>query len=215
MLRAASALLLASSALAQKCATPAPPPSVNYSLSNFWGSWFEIARVQTEGGNLIQQFCACTNIIYTPHNASAGAAGNASDTDVNNSCRFENAKGAWLNATSYLTQGGSAGGHWSEAYFPGGPQASYNVIIAGSDARGVDYFVEYDCSIGVLGQSNYCLHFLSREPLGFDPALLKALVHQATVTMALNPENRVLNMTMQDQGENWPCLSASFHKGSI
>ena len=200
MRAAAAAALALSSALAQKCQTPAPPPAASYSLAKFWGSWFEIARIQTEGGNLIQQFCACTNIIYTPHNASAGAAGNVSDTDVNNSCRFETAKGAWLNATSYLTQGGAAGGHWSEAYFPGGPEASYNVIVAGTDARGVDYFVEYDCSIGVLGQPNYCLHFLSREPLGFDAALLAQLVQQTTGAMGLNPEKRVLNMTMQDEG---------------
>lgn len=60
--------------------------------------------------------------------------------------------------------------------------------------------VEYDCSIGILGQSNYCLHFLSREPLGFDQTLLQALVHNATVVMGLNPENRILNITTQDDG---------------
>ena len=90
-----------------------------------------------------------------------------------------------------------------EEYFAGGPQASYNAIIAGTDARGVDYYVEYDCSIGVLGASNYCLHFLSREPTGFDATLLAALVYNATQTMGLNPQNRVLNMTTQDDG-CWP-----------
>jgi len=185
----------------QVCKTPAPPPAKSYDLSKFWGSWYEIARIQTAGGNAIQQFCACTNIIYTPANASKG---NASDADVNNSCRFETSKGAWLNATSYLVSGGARGGHWVETYCPPGfsgcPLASYNVIIAGTDERGVDYFVEYDCSTGVLGESNYCLHFLSREPLGFSPTLLSSLVEQTTVTMGLNPEKRVLNITMQDQG---------------
>ena len=42
-----------------------------------------------------------------------------------------------------------------------------------------------------------CLHFLSRQPLGFDPALLNSLVQQATVVMKLNPENRPLNHTLQ------------------
>ena len=72
------------------------------------------------------------------------------------------------------------------------------MIIAGVDSRGVDYFVEYDCSVGVLGQANYCIHILSRRPTGFDAALLAALVQEAAVTMALNPEHRVLNMTMQE-----------------
>ena len=117
---------------------------------------------------------------------------------MNNSCRFESPSGFWLNATSYLTEGGAAGGHWVERYFPGGPAASYNIIIEGTDARGVAYAVEYDCSVGVLGQDNYCLHFLSREPLGFDAALLAALVEQTTVKMALNPQNRILNHTLQE-----------------
>ena len=205
-------------ASAQKCATPAPPPAASFDLSKcacgwpllsnpraapsspltpspraVFGAWFEIARIQTEGGNLIQQFCACTQLIYTP----TPNATNASDGSVNNSCRFESPTGAWLNATSYLSGGGAKGGHWIEQYFPGGPQASYNVIIAGTDARGVDYFVEYDCSVGILGQSNYCIHILSRQPTGFDQALLAALVQEAAVTMALNPEHRVLNITMQ------------------
>ncbi len=96
-----------------------------------------------------------------------------------------------------LTQGGAEGGHWIEQYFPGGPAASYNIIIAGTDARGVDYAVEYDCSTGVFGD-NYCLHFLSREPSGFDPVLLDTLVQKTTVSMGLNPQNRPLNHTLQE-----------------
>ena len=185
---------------AQVCKTPAPPPALSYSLSSFWGSWYEIARIQTAGGNAIQQFCACTNIIYSP----AAKGSNESDTDVNNSCRYETPSGFWLNASSYLIDGGTNGGHWVETYCPPGlsgcPLASYNVIIAGNDTRGVPYFVEYDCSTGILGESNYCLHFLSREPTGFDMNLLQTLIYNTTTLMQLNPENRVVNMTMQEQG---------------
>jgi lipocalin len=189
----AAALLLVSlpAVVSQGCT--APPPATNYAFANFTGAWYEIARIQTAGGNLIQQFCACTQIIYTPDAHPA----NASDVDVNNSCRFENPSGFWLNATSYLTDGGQNGGHWIERYFPGGPAASYNIILTGSDARGVQWAVEYDCSTGVLG-ANYCLHYLSRSPLGFDAALLASLIKETTVTMGLNPENRPLNMTMQE-----------------
>ena len=42
-----------------------------------------------------------------------------------------------------------------------------------------------------------CLHFLSRQPQGFDAGLLASLVNQATVVMKLNPENRPLNHTLQ------------------
>jgi hypothetical protein len=61
----------------------------------------------------------------------------------------------------------------------------------------VQWAVEYDCSSGVLGE-NYCLHYLSREPLGFDAQLLDSLIKQTTVVMGLNPQNRPLNHTMQD-----------------
>lgn len=209
-------------ARAQDCS--APPPAANFNFATFAGSWFEIARIQTAGGNLIQQFCACTEIIYTPDAHPT----NATDLDVNNSCRFESPSGFWLNATSYLNDGGAAGGHWIERYFPGGPPASYNIILTGTDARGVQWAVEYDCSNDALFGNNYvrrglcgkcgetsraarsdpptphaplpraqCLHFLSRQPLGFDAALLASLVKQTNVTMGLNPENRPLNMTMQ------------------
>ena len=100
-----------------------------------FGSWYEIARIQTAGGNALQQFCACTQLIYSP----TPNAKNVSDTTVVNSCRFENSGGFFLNATSYLTEGGADGGHWVEQYFSGGPEASYNAIIAGTDARGVPY----------------------------------------------------------------------------
>jgi hypothetical protein len=42
-----------------------------------------------------------------------------------------------------------------------------------------------------------CLHYLSREPTGFDPVLLASLVNQTTITLKLNPENRPLNHTLQ------------------
>ena len=89
-------------------------------------------------------------------------------------------------------------GHWDEVYFPGGPPASYNIILAGTDDRGVDYAVEYDCSNNALFGDNYCIHILSRQPTGFPSELADALVLQTTVTMGLNPQNRAINYTMQE-----------------
>lgn len=90
-------------------------------------------------------------------------------------------------------------GHWLEAYCPlsdGCPPASYNIILDGTDANGTPYAVEYDCSNNALFGNNYCLHFLSRTPT-MDQGTLNKLLHQTTVVMGLNPENRPINMTMQ------------------
>lgn len=155
-------------------------------------TWYEIVRVQTAGGNAIQQFCACTQLIYTPLNDST-----VGDASVLNSCRFENPSGFFLNATSYLNDMGPAG-HWIERYFPGGPPASYNIILAGqSQTTGVPYAVEYDCSDNALFGSNYCIHVLSRAPDGLPRDEATAVVNQA-IAMGLNPLNRPINYTMQD-----------------
>ena len=42
-----------------------------------------------------------------------------------------------------------------------------------------------------------CLHYLSREPLGFNTTLLNQLVYTTTQVMKLNPEGRALNHTLQ------------------
>lgn len=112
---AAALLLAAGAALARGQNCSAPPPSASFDLATMDGAWYEIARVQTAGGNALQQFCACTQLVFSP-NADNTTAGNK---DVLNSCRFETPSGFFLNATSYLTNMGPAG-HWDEVYFPGG-----------------------------------------------------------------------------------------------
>jgi len=187
----AAAVALAALASAQNCTAPAPATSFN--LSAIGGAWYEILRVQTAGGNALQQFCACTQLVFS---ADAGNA-TLGNLDVLNSCRWEQPSGFFVNATSYLTDMGPSG-HWIEQYFPGGPPASYNMILAGTDDRGVDWLVEYDCSNNALFGDNYCIHVLSREPTGFPQALLDEIVLETTVVMGLNPQLRPLNMTRQD-----------------
>ena len=111
LLAGAAALLCA--VRAQNCS--APPPAGTFNLSAMDGAWYEIARVQTAGGNALQQFCACTQLVFSP-NLENTTDGNK---DVLNSCRFETPAGFFLNATSYLTDMGPPG-HWAEVYFPGG-----------------------------------------------------------------------------------------------
>lgn len=149
--------------------------------------------MQTAGGNALQQFCACTQLVFSD-DAGNKTLGNL---DVLNSCRWETPAGFFVNATSYLTGMGPAG-HWIEQYFPGGPPASYNMILAGTDARGADYLVEYDCSNNALFGDNYCIHLRSRLPTGFPQALLDEIIVETTVVLGLNPQLRPLNMTMQD-----------------
>lgn len=89
----ACALLLAAAA-AQNCSAPPPSPAFNFSTMN--GAWYEIVRVQTAGGNALQQFCACTELIFSD-DAGNKTRGNK---DVLNSCRFETPTGPFVNATS-------------------------------------------------------------------------------------------------------------------
>ena len=194
---AAALLLLAQLARpAAAQATPnctAPAPSKDFVYPRMDGAWFEIMRVQTEGGNLLQQFCACTQLVFSD-DAGNKTVGNK---DVLNSCRFETPAGAFINATSYLIDMGPTG-HWNEVYFPGGPPASYNIILAGTDTRGVDWIVEYDCSNNAIFGNNYCIHLLSRAPTGFPQALLDEVIVETTIVMGLNPQLRPINMTMQE-----------------
>lgn len=135
-------------AAAQNCS--APPPAQDFALQDFSGAWYEIARIQTLGGALLQDWCACTQLVYTP--TPGGALG---DLTTLNSCRFETPKGFFLNATSYLANmSASAPGHWLERYCPTCPAASYNIILDGTDDRGVPYAVEYDCSNNAIFGNN-------------------------------------------------------------
>ena len=187
--------LAAAPALASQDASncTAPPPSPDFDVATMNGEWFEIARIQTAGGNALQQFCACTNLDFS----TDAANGTAGAKDVLNSCRFLEPNGAWINATSYLYDKGQ-GAHWLEAYFPGGPASSYNFILAGNDTRGVPWAVEYDCSNNALFGDNYCVHVLSRQPTGFPDALLQSILQEVQVTMKLNPQNRPVNITLQE-----------------
>ena len=84
---------LALPAAAQNCT--APPPASSFDLTAFPGAWYEIARIQTPGGAALQDWCACTQLVYTA--TPGGAEG---DLNTLNSCRFLSPEGFFLNATS-------------------------------------------------------------------------------------------------------------------
>lgn len=116
--------LVLSSALAQNCVSP--PPAKDFNISLFEGAWYEIARIQTAGGAALQDWCVCTELIYSP--TPGGMVG---DTTTINSCRFLKPDAFYLNATSYLTNM-TEPGHWLERYCePSCPPASYNIIMEG------------------------------------------------------------------------------------
>lgn len=183
--------LVYSFSFAQNCT--APPPSSDFKFDTMNGPWFEIVRIQTAGGNALQQFCACTQLIFSDDEGNK-TIGNK---DVVNSCRFLTPTGDFINATSYLINMGPTA-HWDEVYFPGGPPASYNAILAGTDERGIDWFVEYDCSNNAIFGDNYCVHVLSRSPTGFPQKLMDEILVETTIILKLNPENRPVNYTMQE-----------------
>jgi hypothetical protein len=143
-------LLAASIAVAAAQDCTAPPPASDFNFSSFDGAWYEIARIQTAGGAALQDFCACTELIYSPT-----PSGNYGDLTTLNSCRFLSPSGFFLNATSYLANMTvAAPGHWLERYCPECPAASYNIILDGVDERGVPYAVEYDCSNNAIFGNN-------------------------------------------------------------
>ena len=160
-------------ALAQDCV--APPPAADFNFSSFGGSWYEIARIQTAGGAALQDWCACTELIY-----SATPSGAYGDLTTLNSCRFLTPTGFFLNATSYLANmTRSDPGHWLERYCPDCPAASYNIILDGVDSRGVPYAVEYDCS-------NNAICAFCGPPLGA-PSAFSALTPRPLLTTAPTP----------------------------
>ncbi len=111
-------------------------------------------RGMRAGGSLIQQFCTCTALVYSPDDSSSD--GNAT---VVNSCRFLSPSGNYVNATSKLFNM-EPPGHWTEQFdFPLAPAGSYNIIELGTDpATGIDYAVEYDCiDQGVFGVNYWCV----------------------------------------------------------
>lgn len=126
---ASTALILAA---AEEC--PVPPPSANFTMGALEGTWFEIGKVQTFGGALIEGDCVCTQLDYYPVDEN--------DAYVANICRDTTPDGELkvANATISPAEGGAPGA-FEEAFCPSCPSVSYTIVALDGSSM-----VEFDCS---------------------------------------------------------------------
>lgn len=185
------------SAGAQKCMHPPPAPS--FTPEKFQGTWYEIGKIQTWGGAIIEGSCVCTQVLI----GDSTPAG----LPINNSCRNKTPQGKFTNATGHLVQrqGLSAGAF--EEDFSFGTKANYTIIAM--DDEGEKYALEYDCEEEFFGLvENYCIHLLSRTPT-FDPQLTQELFDEA-ISLGLNQQNLTMKLTEQT-GCGWGGANVLLH----
>jgi apolipoprotein D and lipocalin family protein len=162
---------------------PVPPPAANFTLAALSGRWFEIGKVQTIGGALIEGDCVCTLLDYEPVDDS--------DAVVSNICHDTSPDGEIkvANATIEPAAGGAPGA-FEESFCTTCPAVSYTIVSL--DAQSM---VEFDCTVGATGLLSYCFHAMSRTPT-MDPATLVGL--QALMgEYGLNPHNLEWKTTNQ------------------
>ena len=170
-----AALLVA--AVAAQC--PVPPILNAYSDAVFEGQWFEIGKIQTDGGAFFERGCHCTQL-------QASGKGDGTLT-ASNICTKD---GRVVVANETLTRNATAPGRFvASVPFPFAPAVNYNVM-----ALTDEFAIEYDCFSTIFG-TNYCFHLLSRKPT-LDAALTAKLVALAG-EYQLNPLNLPFNMTGQ------------------
>jgi apolipoprotein D and lipocalin family protein len=154
---------------------PAPPAADEFALDKLNGTWFEIGKVQTIGGALIEGDCVCTLLDYTPVDST--------DAVVANICREDTADGKLKEADATISQAESgAPGQFEETFCPTCPAVAYTIVSLDENSM-----VEYDCSSNSLGVINYCFHVMSRSPTMDENTLngLQGLIDQ----YGLNPRN--------------------------
>ena len=166
------------------------PPQAGFNPSYYNGTWYEIGRIQTAGGAIFQNTCACTALL-----PNVIASNNYNGT-VNNSCRFETPSGKGVNLVSTL-YGMRLPGQWIQVFsFPFAPSVNYTILEHGVDpASNVEYSVEYDCGESFFGV-NYCIHVLARTPQ-ISKALQDSLIAKATA-YGINTQSLPFVATLQE-----------------
>ncbi|KAK3774608.1 hypothetical protein RRG08_035037 [Elysia crispata] len=161
-----------------------PPPSANFTLTGYYGLWYEAGKIQTAGGAIFEKDCVCTTIQVEPKKA-----GKPGDSSALNSCRKSSPSGKYLNATGQLTTMNPPG-KWKEGFFVAVPKVDYTVIYLDKD-----FAVEYDCSDFLGLYTNYCIHIMARVS-NPDPAKIQALLKFAE-GLGLNVDKLPFKTTMQ------------------
>ena len=179
-----SLLLTTSTVNAYSCKVP--PPSPNFTRDRYSGLWYEIAKFQTAGGAFFEKDCVCTQLNVTQEAAGVFHADNI--------CRFQTPQGKLTNALGNLYNEGPSG-HFKENFFPLAPSVDYTIAFMGN-YNGEEYSVEYDCGSSFLTGTNYCVHFLARQP-HMSEELLNYLIGEVN-KQDLNQEDLPLQMTKHE-----------------
>ena len=179
------ALLFTSSPVsAYSCKVPSPSP--NFTRDRYSGTWYEIAKFQTAGGAFFEKDCVCTQLKVSSEANGAYYADNI--------CRNKTPQGSITDARGNLFNEGPAG-HFKENFFPLAPSVDYTIAFMG-ELNGEEYSVEYDCGSSFLTGTNYCVHFLARQP-HMSTELLNYLIGEVN-KQNLNQESLPLQMTKHE-----------------
>jgi apolipoprotein D and lipocalin family protein len=150
--------LLGTMATAEKC--PAPPAAASFNMEKLNGTWFEIGKVQTAGGALVEGDCVCTELVYAPVDEEHAT--------VANICHDTTPDGKLKVANATIDQVDEAGA-FEERFCPTCPAVSYTIVELDEGSM-----VEFDCTANARGALQYCFHVMSREPT-MPPSTLVAL----------------------------------------
>jgi len=144
------AMLLSSSQNAAADVCPTPPAAAAFSMDNLAGEWYEIGKVQTKGGALIEGDCVCTKLVYDPvDDEHASVANICHDTTPDGKLKVANATIEQVDEV----------GAFEERFCPSCPAVSYTIVELDNNSM-----VEFDCTANVRGALQYCFHIMSREP---------------------------------------------------
>lgn len=160
---------------ASSCANP--PPAKYFALSNYLGVWYETAKYQTFGGGIFEHGCKCTKIDVSLDSTNIIRA--------EQSC-VKNGKNTTVDAV--LIPDGPAG-QFQEKIFVS--KVGYWVIYLDEENA-----IEYDCSTNSLGQTNYCIHLMSRTPNTTAENIKK--LSDFALALGLNKNNLEIQITEQD-----------------
>ncbi|KAK7079541.1 hypothetical protein SK128_001777 [Halocaridina rubra] len=163
-------------------------PASNYVNALYVGRWYEIGRIQTPGGASYQENCWCDTTDFTTEFLTVG------DGEVTYSCRQDGPDGALQSATADLLYEGEPGHFKQQFRFPFAPKLDYSIIFIDEDTA-----MEYDCHTDLQGDTDYCVHFMSRFPSIEENKLLELIEYAEG--LGLNNQN--VNYTATEHVGCW------------
>lgn len=138
------------SVVASECKRPLA--SSSYSAEKMNGFWYEIARMQTEGGAKFQIGSVCTGFDFKPFGDGAR---------VDYTSRKWEPEGRYANITGrlYPNEEMLPGNFYQRFPWDEEPGVSWNIIYLDDK-----WAIEYDCYSDDNGKIEYCVHFEHRTP---------------------------------------------------